>query len=109
MSEFSLSAMRDYFMELHNLQRVRAWRVSTEFDMSDAQFHKRLKMEGTTFIKELNRERERRLNQMVEDKVDITNELCAEEFGFSSESAFQTWHKNYFGITPSEWKDKYVK
>ena len=107
--KFSLDNMREYLNSLDTLQNVRAWSLSKHYGMADGSFHRLLKENNTTFMSELNAERERRLKQMVEAKVYMTNEYCAKELGFGSVSAYQTWSKNHFGMTPKQWRDQYER
>lgn len=107
--KFSIEDMVEYLSSLDTLQDVRAWSLAKRYGVADGTFHRFLKENNTTFMAELNAERERRMLEMVEAKIYMTNEYCAKELGFGSISAFQQWCKNHFGMTPKQWRSQYER
>lgn len=64
---------------------------------------------GTTFRVWLSRIRLKEAKRMLIDKPYATIEVVAEDCGFTSRSYFQNLFKAETGLTPKEWRSKYVR
>jgi AraC-like DNA-binding protein len=80
--------------------------VAKEMVLSVRSLQRKLANENTTFIKQLNHTKELLARNYLKDN-NITNDDIAFLTGYSDENAFRRAFRNWTGMTPREYKDKY--
>lgn len=80
--------------------------IAKEMALSVRSLQRKLANENTTFIKQLNHTKELLARNYLKDK-NITNDEIAFLIGYSDENAFRRAFRNWTGVTPREYKDKY--
>lgn len=80
--------------------------VAKEMALSVRSFQRILANENTTFIKQLNHTKELLARNYLKDN-NMSNDEIAFLIGYSDANAFRRAFRNWTGMTPSEYRDKY--